>query len=749
MIGRSYTTNRVRCQRLLRDVVRACSSGSGNPEVTLREALSLVCGVGGWSVGHLMAYRRSATLRSTDIWYISPDYTSDAFSGFRRATTQRDHANATSLPGRAATTRVPQWITDCRGTITWPRQSEALAAGLCSAIAFPLFNWHEVAGVAECYGMQPWTVNPDLLETLLQAASHVGRILGLAFDPTSRSHESRDPAFIEADNTGTIVDWNKAAEELFGWTGDEARGHLKIERLVARRYRVAYQAELARQLMASPAGISSRSDVITAITRDGVEFQVEFKYWPLNGRGPMHFFAVVRRRERQRGAPLLYNRDEAEYHDALTGLPDRRLLIDRLQQMLAQRELTGDGVALLSVGIVHFADIALALDDRAKAEVVATAAERLRRVVRPTDTVAKISEDSFLVACPYVSSNRDASLIARRIVEKFTDPVETPHERALVAVSIGIAMGWDRVTAPRLVEAANTARRLAAASGRGIVATFDHQMQQAAALRLRTEEEFRGAVAGGQMRLYVQPVVAAVNGSVVGMEGLVRWQHPTRGLLLPDQFIGIAEETGAILELGQWLAAQACRFARRWTDAAPADTVRFVSLNLSGCEVTDRGLLGVIRSALQAEPLDPRRMRLALEIIETARTFDQAGALKVLRKLRLLGVHIFVDDYGTKYSSLGRLVRLPVDVVKLDRSLVVASVRNRRSQAVIRAFTTMCHELDIRVIAEGVETEAQDRVVKDAGVDYIQGFRYWKPMPADAALEAVRSDRHPVERCGH
>jgi diguanylate cyclase (GGDEF)-like protein/PAS domain S-box-containing protein len=432
-------------------------------------------------------------------------------------------------------------------------------------------------------------------------------------------------------------------------------------------------------------------------------------------------------------------------HDDLTGLPNRGLLLDRLGHALDRSERHGSPVVVLFMDLDNFKMVNDSLGHHVGDELLLEVAARLERVLRRSDTVgrlggetvARFGGDEFVILCEDLVDEHEAVLIAERISRALARPIVLGGQELVVSASIGLAAGTGGSASPEaLVRDADAAMYRAKEQGPGRCEVFDHAMRSRLLERLASETELRRAIDGDELRLFYQPIVAIADGSVHAVEALVRWEHPVRGLVGPDEFIPIAEDSGLILGLGRWVLAEACRQAAEWRAAWGDASAPAVSVNLSARQLADRDLVEYVAATLSESGLAPER--LGLEITETLLMHEVDAAIETLRALRALGVSLHLDDFGTGYSSLSYLKRFPLDGLKLDRSFIAGLGANTQESAIVAAVIEMARALGMTVIAEGVETEEQLASLRDLGCELAQGYYFARPMPARVAAEFLR-----------
>jgi diguanylate cyclase (GGDEF)-like protein/PAS domain S-box-containing protein len=443
-------------------------------------------------------------------------------------------------------------------------------------------------------------------------------------------------------------------------------------------------------------------------------------------------------------------------HDPLTGLPNRSLFMDRLGQALRRLDRSDRVLAVLFVDLDRFKAINDRLGHAAGDEMLTGVAGRLREVLRPHDTVARLGGDEFVVLCEDLDDDRAALRVAERVLGALDRPVACGDQEVVCSASIGIALTRrSEVTPDALLRDADMAMYRAKETGRHRIEVFDNTARLRTQARLQTAEELRRAVEADQLRVVYQPIVHLDEATPAGVEALVRWQHPRRGLLTPAEFIQLAEDTGLVVPLGAWVLRQACRDLAQTIDPAGLGNNQpdlVVSVNLSARQLSAPGLVPMVESVLTEYGLAP--WRLCCEITESVLMDDVDMAIAVLSDLRALGVRLAIDDFGTGYSSLGYLKRFPVDIVKLDRAFVAGLGTDSAADAITAAVINLGHALGLSVIAEGVENEEQLTVLRALRCDRAQGYLWSAPLaPAQlaewmAARPSGRLELGPVELPG-
>ncbi len=432
--------------------------------------------------------------------------------------------------------------------------------------------------------------------------------------------------------------------------------------------------------------------------------------------------AIERRRSEDRA------RHEA-LHDPLTGMPNRSLLRDRLEQALVRCERRGTQIALLFLDIDNFKLVNDSLGHSAGDELLQAVAPRLEGAIRPSDTVARFGGDEFVVLAEDVEDERGARLLTERIAAAFTSPFLLRGEAHVVSASTGVVMcpGGD-VEPEDLLRDADAAMYRAKERGRGHYEVFDDAMRARVVGRLKTENELRRALAEDELVVHYQPYYSLADQTIAGVEALVRWQHPERGLLLPGEFIPVAEESGLIVPLGAVVMRQACHDASHWRGVCSEASDLRLTVNLSARQAAQPGLVDLVAATLADSGLEPSC--LGVEITESVVMEEATGQTEALEGLRELGVRLVVDDFGTGYSSLAYLSRFSLDVLKIDRTFVAGLDSGESSEAIVAAIVAMASALGLPVIPEGIETEAQLVKLTELGCSLGQGFIFSRAVEA-------------------
>ena len=414
-------------------------------------------------------------------------------------------------------------------------------------------------------------------------------------------------------------------------------------------------------------------------------------------------------------------------HDTLTGLPNRALVLDRLDHALSRGQRHEGTVGVLFVDLDRFKVVNDTLGHSVGDEVLIRIGERLRAAMRPADTVGRLAGDEFVVVCDDMEPV-DLLHVAGRVAAAIEVPLPLYGRETVITASIGIAYVEGGGRAEDVLRDADVAMYRAKERGRSRIEVFDEAVRARLLERLETEHLLRRALDRGELRLHYQPIVRVGSGALVSFEALVRWEHPQRGLVAPDEFIPLAEDTGLIIPIGRWVLGEACAQLSAWRAASPSLRDVQMSVNLSAKQFNNPDVVATVAEALELASLPPAA--LTLEITESVLMEEVEATAQTLRALKALGVGLSIDDFGTGYSSLSYLKRFPVDVLKIDRSFVDGLGTDAEDHAIVNAVVSLAHALGLNVVAEGVETTCQLQELRRLGCDSAQGYLLGRPEPS-------------------
>jgi diguanylate cyclase (GGDEF)-like protein/PAS domain S-box-containing protein len=568
-----------------------------------------------------------------------------------------------------------------------------------------------------------WSKGDEKRLQALAAVASGALANALLFEQMQAITRSLGEGVIALDEKGIVTFANPAAEQLLGWRRGELVGR-EVSESVDPEGRVvgAGNAEWVH-LPRLRAGETLRIDEHVVTRSDGTPLDVALTASPVLRDGAVVGAVVVLRDVRDRKA-LERRLVHQAFHDPLTGLPNRALFLDRLEHARARSMRDGGTQAVLFLDLDRFKVINDSLGHRTGDQVLQTVASRLVGVLRPSDTVARFGGDEFTILLEQVLDASEAAQTAERILRALQLPVEAGDRDVVVTASLGIAIGEPGNSPGDLLAAADIAMYQAKSRGKNRYVVAAPDADERALARLDLEMELRRAIDDGELEVHYQPVVEAKSGNLYGLEALVRWRHPTLGLLGPGHFMDVAEDTGLVLPLGQWVLEQACIAGVEWQIRHPQSPV-VMAVNLSARQFQQPDLCDRVAEVLRSTGLDPSL--LTLEITETVVMEDTATTLTTLRKLKQLKVRLSIDDFGTGYSSLSYLKRFPVDAVKIDKSFVDGLASGPVDREIVQAVIRLATAVGMQTIAEGVETTAQCEQLRLLGCTMLQGFLLSRP----------------------
>jgi PAS domain S-box/diguanylate cyclase (GGDEF) domain len=534
-------------------------------------------------------------------------------------------------------------------------------------------------------------------------------------------------AVMSTDIQGHVTFLNVVAESMTGWSRDEAAG-----RPLEEVFRVI--DAVTRGIVQNPMALAIRENKTVGLTpncilvrRDGVEAYIEDSAAPIHDRRGQVTGAVIVFHDVGAARALPLRMSYLAQHDSLTDLPNRMLLSDRLTQAIALAHRSGKKLAVLFLDIDRFKHINDSLGHAIGDRLLQSVAQRLLACVRRSDTVSRQGGDEFVILLPEVAHAGDAAAIADVILLALSTPHHIAKHDLHVTASVGIATYPDDGTdAETLMQNADLAMYDAKDSGRDNWQFFKAEMNKRAVERQLVEVALRHAVDQQEFVLQYQPQMNLGTGAIIGVEALIRWRHPERGLVPPAHFIPIAEECGVIVAIGRWVLREACRQARTW-QCAGLPPVR-IAINISAVELRAKDFVAGVRAILLETGLDPRF--LELELTETFLWQDSKSTLAVLQALKAMGVQLALDDFGTGYSSLSYLRRFPIDTLKIDQSFVRDITTDAGDAGIVSAVISMGKSLHMRVVAEGVETREQLAFLREQRCPEGQGYHFSRPVVA-------------------
>ena len=544
-------------------------------------------------------------------------------------------------------------------------------------------------------------------------------------------------AIVTIDEHGIVESVNPAVEKMFGYLPHELVGE-NIKKLMPEPYRSMHDEYLTTYQHTRKSRILGLSRELVAMRKDGSVFSVDLAVSEMRLGQHSHFIGVMR--------DITERKDQMEaleyqaLHDALTDLPNRTLLSDRVSQAIVRAQRDGSQLALVLADLDRFKEINDTLGHQNGDLILQQVSTRLRNALRESDTIARLGGDEFAALLPNVDLAQ-ATNIVRKLIATLEDPLIIDGQSLHVGSSFGIAMfpehGDDEGI---LMRHADVAMYIAKRANLGYT-IYDPSKDQHSLRNLALVSELRSGIDNGELILYYQPKVSLAAGKVVGAEVLVRWRHPRYGLMFPDNFIPLAEQTGLINPLTQWVINAALEQCRQWKAAGMCLPI---AVNLSVRNLLDAQLIDQLAVALHNVPHDSR-CHICLEITETAMMADPVRALTILNALNEMGIVLSIDDFGTGYSSLAYIKRLPVNELKIDKSFVMGMSVGENDAVIVRSTIDLAHNLGFKVVAEGVEDEATYHMLAKLGCDVAQGYYISRPLPPGDVEAWIRNSEWPVD----
>jgi diguanylate cyclase (GGDEF)-like protein/PAS domain S-box-containing protein len=554
--------------------------------------------------------------------------------------------------------------------------------------------------------------------------------------------ENAFDAIVGMNQHGRITEWNPSAQATFGWSHDEAVGRLLSDTIVPMRLREAHTRGLERFLATGEARMLGQRVELSGLHRDGHEFPIELKISIVNeGRDTLFSAFITDISERKHSEKQL---QKSALFDALTDLPNRSLFMDRLSLAVRRSKRQPDAsFTVLFIDLDHFKVVNDSMGHTVGDSLLVEVASRLSACLRPGDSVARWGGDEFTVLLEDSHDASTATHVAGRIQQALQAPFSLNGRSLFIAASIGIAGGTlgdssienEAEQLEAILRDADTAMYRAKAQGRGGYAVFDSAMHEQAMSRLLLETDLRQALSAGEFEPRYQPIVSLVDGHICGFEALIRWNHPERGLIAPNSFIPLAEETGLVVALDRWMLRTACHQLAAWQRELPQQQQLTMSVNLSGRHFAHADVINHIEDVIKESAIAASTLKI--ELTESAIVDNPQLAAVMLGRLKSTGVQLSLDDFGTGYSSLSYLHRFPFDTLKIDRSFV-SEMGEGEAGEIVRTIVSLAHNLGLDVVAEGIETEAQALRLRQLSCEYGQGYHFARPYEAAAARQLLQ-----------
>ena len=578
-----------------------------------------------------------------------------------------------------------------------------------------------------------------ILERAIRYAIARGRTLETLRESENRFRsvvESANDAIMLIGHNGEIMSWNRSAQTIFGYSEDEILGQ-PISVLFPESFTLNLSQNNDRDSLLASGLLrpGSRAEDLIGKKRDGSEFPLEISLssWETS-EGVFHSGIVRDVTERKSLEDQLTHQ---ALHDPLTKLANRVLFRDRVEHAIIRARRKDAHIAVLFIDLDNFKSVNDSLGHAAGDELLVSATERLQSCLRSSDTPARLGGDEFAVLVEEVDHAEGAVFVAERIRNVLSAPFSISGTEVFVGTSIGIATTvTDDESPEELLRNADVAMYMSKSNGKDRYTIFKPDMREALVKRVQLEADMRSGIEGQEFEVYYQPIVDLQSEQVMGMEALVRWNHPSLGLIAPMEFIPLAEESNLIIPLGRWILEESCRQARQWQTVYGYGEQLYITVNIASRQFQEDSIFEAVKSALDKSGLPPQS--LILEITETTMLKNTDATLKKLTELKKLGVRLAIDDFGTGYSSLSYLQRFPVDILKIDKSFIDKIANGKEGAAVAKAIITMSDTLQLKTIAEGIESVGQQTELQNLGCKLGQGFHFAKPLRSADMGEFLR-----------
>lgn len=582
-------------------------------------------------------------------------------------------------------------------------------------------------------------IEAPILERAIRYAIAHGRTLQTLRESEKRFRsvvETATDAIILIDHRGEIISWNRSAETIFGYSESE---------ILRQPFSVLFPASFTQNLKqvsgCDPLIASgllrpgSRATELNGRHQDGSEFPLEISLSSWETAEGVFYSGIVRDITERKS--LENQLTHQALHDPLTKLANRALFRDRVEHAIDRAVRKRAPLAVMFLDLDNFKSVNDSLGHAAGDELLVSVTERLQACLRSTDTPARLGGDEFAVLVEDIEHTEDAVFVAERIRNVLSTPFSISGTEIFVSTSIGIATTATALESPEeLLRNADVAMYMSKSNGKDRYTVFKSEMRDSLVKRVQLEADMRYGINHKEFEVFYQPIVELHSEQIIGIEALVRWNHPKYGLIYPLDFIPLAEETGLIVPLGQWIIEKACTQASEWQTQFGFGERLSITVNIAGRQFQEDGLLQTVEAALAKSGLPPNS--LILEITESTMLMNTESTIKKLTELKSLGLRLAIDDFGTGYSSLSYLQRFPVDILKIDKSFVEKISLGKEGAAVTRAIITMSDTLHLKTIAEGVESPVQQTELQNLGCEFGQGFHFAEPLRSADMNEFLR-----------
>ncbi len=721
--------------RLLQTMTMAISEAE-DLHTALEVVLRKVCESTGWVLGQVWMPGESERLECVPSWYCS----AKGLERFRKMSLDMTFAQGSGLPGRVWATKKPVWIKDVTTEGNFPRVGAAHKAGLKAGLGIPVLAGDEVIAVLEFFVREPRKEDEHLISVVFSAAAQLGSVMQhKRAEMALRRSENQLRAIIDTEPEcvkiikadGTLVQMNAAGLAMIEASRPEQVIGKPIFGLLIPEYREPFRAFVENILRGNKGKMEFE---ITGLK--GTHRWMETHSVPLpDERGGPSLVLSITRDITERKVTEKRLRQLAHF-DSLTDLPNRVQFIERLEEAMAEADRHERLVGVVFLDLDRFKNINDSLGHDKGDKLLREVAVRLSGAVRRGDTVARLSGDEFALVLADMGHVDDAIHVAQKIIDVFREPFQVDKNNFFITASLGITLyPFDDRNAQELLRNADVAMYRAKESGKNNYQFYVAEMTAKVTERMSLENDLRYALERGELSLNYQPIADCQSGRILGMEALLRWKHPERGMISPALFIPLAEETGYIVAIGEWVLRTACEQCRRWQKMGFPSL--YVAVNLSSRQFHQKDLPASIYQILQETNFNPALLNL--ELTEGLVMQQAEASINTLRELVAMDIRISIDDFGTGYSSLSYLKRFPINILKVDQSFVRDIPHDEDDAAIASTIISMAKSLGLKVVAEGVETLAQLQFMREHHCDAMQGYYFSKPLPPEQFEEFLKN----------
>lgn len=724
--------------------VTAAANETLTIENAFQVAINQVCVNTKWPAGHVYIIDKNNEdlMISTNIWYFE---NKEQFETLQQVTMITKINRGEGLPGRVLASGRPAWVMDLKSDTNFPRAKLVKDIGVKSCFAFPVRIGTAVNAVLEFFSIETKKPDENLLEVMANIGIQLGHVINrkLSEEALFESEErfrsvaqTASDAIISANNDGHIIFWNRGAQVMFGYGEKEIMGK-PLTLLMPERFREAHQKGIKRVSMTEERRIIGKTVELFGLRKDGSEFPLELSVSLWETRQGIFFSGIIRDiAERKQAEKKLKH---LAHYDDITGLANRFLFFERLNEELSRAQWHSKRLlTVVFLDLDRFKVINDTLGHAMGDRLLHAVAKRLKDIVRDGDSVARLGGDEFAITLVDIAEVHDIPIIAEKIIDAMNKPFILGEKDLFITASMGISIfPNDGNQAEILVQKADIAMYRAKNEGKNTYQFYLPDMDAMALKRMEIEMQLRRALERNEFKLYYQPKVDLQTGRISGMEALLRWQHPEIGMVTPNEFIPLLEETGLIVPVGEWVIRTACAQNKIWQKNG-LPHLR-VAVNFSARQFKQHNIVEIVLGALNETGLHPTY--LEMELTEDTLMEHREESMTLMCELNTMGINIAIDDFGIGYSSLNYLKRFTINSLKIDRSFIKNIETSPDDAIIIETIITMAHSLKLKVVAEGVETKRQLEFLLQHKCDEIQGYYFSLPLNVEEFAYLLKEGR--------